>query len=333
MTVTALPARITRFPFPFRTDSYRYSTNVEPARVPVATEAGEWGATVVDVDDEYADELAQRERILAADPTRLTVLPHMRPACWDALHTVLRELAALRPDVMELRREGHDLLWRNDLLGVEQRFRDGDDDALPGGPLGFLGSQVQDDIVLLDQREGSLWADAGLVTFAADWSMHFDVGMRFLEVHGPVPRVHEEGIIPRAERFLMRLLPGQEYRRTNWTMSVDRRLDQSTEVYPAWGRDRRTIAEAPERELAERLQLRVEVQHLIRLGASGAVMFLIRTYMLSLAELAQVPAWRARFGHVLAELPDDMADYKGLTRFRHQAADWLLSPQSPPESS
>ncbi|MEV6056485.1 DUF3445 domain-containing protein [Streptomyces sp. NPDC052107] len=333
MTVTALPARITRFPFPFRADSYRYSTNVEPARVPVVTEAGEWGGAILDVDAEYADELAQRERILAADPTRLTVLPHMRPACWDALHTVLRELAALHPQVMELRREGHELLWRNDLLGVEQRFRDGEDDSLPGGPLGFLGSQVQDDIVLLDQREGSLWADAGLVTFAADWSLRFDVGMRFLEVHGPVPRVHEEGIISRAERFLMRLQPGQEYRRTNWTMSVDRRLDQSTEVYPAWGRDRRLIAEAPAQELAERLQLRVEVQHLIRLGASGAVMFLIRTYMLSLAELAQVSAWQARFGRVLAELPDDMAEYKGLTRFRHHAADWLLSPQSPPEPS
>ncbi|MGP4046108.1 heme-dependent oxidative N-demethylase family protein [Streptomyces sp. 2A115] len=331
MTVTALPTRIAGFPFPFRADAYRYSTNVEPARLPVLTEAGEWGAWILDIDDEYADELAQRQRILAADPTRLTVLPHMRPACWDALHTLLRELAAQYPDAMELRQEdggtgGGSYVWRNDLLGIEQRFTDGEDASLPGGPLGFLGSQIQDDIVLLDQREGSLWADAGLVTFAADWSMRFDVGMRFLEVHGPVPRVHEEGIISRAERFLMRLEPGQEYRRTNWTMSVGRRLDQSTEVYPEWGRDRRLAGEAPSAELAERLQLRVEVQHLIRLGASGAVMFLIRTYMVSLAELAQVPAWRARFGRVLTELPDDMADYKGLTRFRSRAADWLLSP-------
>ncbi|MBA4865641.1 DUF3445 domain-containing protein [Streptomyces sp. PSKA54] len=325
----ALSSRIAGFPFPFRADTYRYSTNVEPARVPVATEAGGWGGGILDIDGEYAAELAERERILAADPTRLTVLPHMGPACWDALRTLLRELAAQHPDVMELRRDGDELVWRNELLGIEQRFRDGDDDTLPGGPLGFLGSQIQDDIVLLDQREGSLWADAGLVTFAADWSLHFDVGMRFLEVHGPVPRVHEEGVISRAERFLMRLQPGQEYRRTNWTMSVDRRLDQSTEVYPLWGRDRRLIAEAPADELAERLQLRVEVQHLIRLGASGAVLFLIRTYLLSLAELAQVPAWRTRFGRVLAELPDDMAEYKGLTRFRRAAADWLLPDSCP----
>ncbi|MFF5011396.1 DUF3445 domain-containing protein [Streptomyces phaeochromogenes] len=326
--LSPLSPRITGFPFPFRTDTYRYSTNVEAARSPVATEAGGWGSGILDVDDEYAAELAARERILAADPSRLTVLPHMRPACWDALRTLLRELADLHPDAMELRRDGNHgdrFVWRNDLLGIEQRFRDGDDDSLPRGPLGFLGSQIQDDIVLLDQRDGSLWADAGLVTFAADWSLRFDVGMRFLEVHGPVPRVHEEGIISRAERFLMRLEPGQEYRRTNWTMSVDRRLDQSTETYPEWGRDRRLVAGAPADELANRLQLRVEVQHLIRLGASGAVLFLIRTYMLSLAELAQVPAWRARFGRVLAELPEDMAEYKGLTRFRRAAADWLLT--------
>jgi hypothetical protein len=59
------------------------------------------------------------------------------------------------------------------------------------------------------------------------------------------------------------------------------------------------------------------------------VLFLIRTYLVSLAELAQVPAWRTRFGRVLAELPDDMAEYKGLTRFRRAAADWLLTDFSP----
>lgn len=67
------------------------------------------------------------------------------------------------------------------------------------------------------------------------------------------------------------------------------------------------------------------MQHLVRLGHSGAVMFLIRTYLASLAELATVPAWRGRFGRVLAELPEDMADYKGLARFRGAAARWLLA--------
>jgi hypothetical protein len=164
--------------------------------------------------------------------------------------------------------------------------------------------------------------DAGLVTFAADWSLGFDVGMRFLEVHGPVPRIHEEGIIARVERFLMRLQPGEEYRRTNWSLTVDRRLDQSTEARPRWAPVRRDLLADPS-ELFRRLHLRVEVQHVLRLGHSGAVMFLIRTHLLAVRDL--IPAWRRRFGRVLAELPDDLADYKGLTGYRRELSHWLLT--------
>lgn len=321
MTDTMLSAHLARFPFPFREDTYRYSTNVEPARQFVPTEAGGWGEHVLDVDAAYEAELAERERILRRDPSRCTVLPHMRVAAWDALLTVLGELAATYPRQMSLRRDGDTYRWRNDLLGVEQEFVLGEEDSLPHDPLLFAGSQAQEDIVLLDQREDALWADAGLVTFAADWSLGFDVGMRFLEIHGPVPRVHEERIITRAERFLMRLEAGQEYRRTNWTMTVDRRLDTSTETYPEWGRDRRLVVTDP--ALPDRLHLRVEVQHLLRLPRSGAILFLIRTYLLSLTDLARVPAWRSRFASVLAELPDDLTDYKGLSRYRDAAAHWL----------
>jgi hypothetical protein len=313
--------RMARFPFPFPADSYRYSTNVEPARRRVATAAGSWGEQVIDVDAEYGAELALRREVLDRDPSRCQQLPHMRVAGWDALTTLLPELAAARPDAMSLARDGDRWTWRNGLLGTTATFTVGDDGTLPGGPLAFLGSQVQEDVVLLDQREGSLWADAGLVTFAADWSMGFDVGMRFLEVHGPVPRVHEAGVVQRAEQFLMRLQPGQEFRRTNWTMTVDRRLDSSTETYAEWARDRRLVVTDP--ALPDRLHLRVEVQHLIRLGVSNAVCFLIRTHLLSLRELGTVPQWRHRLAAVLTELPDDMAEYKGLTRYRGAAATWL----------
>ncbi len=57
MSTSTLPARIERFPFPFTQDQFRYSTNVEPARAPVQTAAGEWGRWMIDVDDEYEGEL------------------------------------------------------------------------------------------------------------------------------------------------------------------------------------------------------------------------------------------------------------------------------------
>ncbi|MFG1924590.1 DUF3445 domain-containing protein [Cryptosporangium sp. NPDC048952] len=314
---------ISSFPFPFRSDTFRYGTNVSRARLPVSTEVGSWGSGLIDVDAAYQAELAERARILRADPGRLAVRSAAIPACWDALLTVLRELSVSYSDVMSLDVFGASFRWRNKLLGVDVRFREGD--PLPGGPLGFLGSQIQDDIVLLDQREGALWMEAGLVTFAAGWSVAFDVGMTFTEIHGPVPRVHDSGVVARAERFIMRLQPGEEYRRTNWSATLDGRLDQSTEAWPEWGPERTAAGALVGSELARRLHLRVEVQHLIRLGHSGAILFLIRTYLASLAEIATVPAWRVRLGRVLAELPEDMASYKGLAPFRDAAAAWLLA--------
>ncbi len=318
-----LPERIRRFPFPFAGESYRYSANVEPANKNVQTDAGAWGAGLIDIDENYLQELADRDEILTRDPSRMQVLPHMRPAVWDTIATLLPTMAKEYPDIMSFHREGNSCRWQNKLQGLDVEFTVGDDDSLPMGPLRFLGSQIQDDIVLLDIRDNTMWLDAGLVSFAADWSFNFDVGMSFLEIHGPVPRVKEENIISRAEQFLMRLQPGEQFRRTNWTMTVGNRLDTSTETYPEWGPDRATIATDP--DMPDKLHLRVEVQHLIRLPHTGVLLFLIRSYLLPLRDIAKVPAWREKFGHVLAELPEDMAEYKGIVRYRKAASDWLLS--------
>ncbi|MCL8024622.1 heme-dependent oxidative N-demethylase family protein [Nocardioides bruguierae] len=320
-------ALVAGFPFPFPNPTYRYSTNVEPAGSAVVTPAGQWGDCVVDVDVEYAAELAERAEILERDPSRYAVLPHMRVACWDAMLCLMRELAAANPATMELT-----LLetgsrpryrWRNDVLGIDTTFTYGLESTLPAEPLAWIGQQVQEDVVLLDQREGELFGDAGVVTFAADWSFGFDVGMSFLEIHGPVPRLHAEGVITRAQAFLTRLHPGEVYRRTNWTLTIGRRLDVSTELYDQWGPDRESIQLLDDTAFGALVHLRTEVQHLIRLPESGAVMFLIRSYMLPLEEVARVEHWRTRAADVLEELPQDMADYKGIAKYRDRAVAWL----------
>ena len=323
MTAVALPARVARFPFPFPSETYRYSTNVEPAGTRAVTAAGSWGEDPVDVDEFYLGDLAERDRILGADPDRFQALPHMEAAQWEAMTTLMRMLADAHPGRFSLARDGDRWHWHNSELGWDQSFVVGVAGSLPEPPLRYIGRQVQEDVVLLDQREGALWGDAGLVTFAADWSLRFDVGMSFLQIHGPVPRVHEEGVIPRAQQFLMGLQAGQRYRRTNWTLTVDRRLDTATETYPDWGRDRRLLGEGPLADVGRRLHLRVEVQHLIRLGASNAILFLIRTHLLPFEDVALVPEWAQRLHDILVELPDDMADYKGIARTRGPGIDWL----------
>ncbi len=317
------PDLVASFPFPYTADSYRYSTNIAPARDAVATETGQWGQQVVDVDSEYHHEIAERRRILAADPSRHAVLPHMRVACWDTMLTLMSELARAYPATMSLRRDGDTWHWRNELLGMEQDFVVGDDSSLPCDPLAYIAGQVQEDIVLLDQRDGDLFADAGVVTFAAGWSFGFDVGMTFLEIHGPVPRLRETGVITRAREFLMRLQANDIYRRTNWSMTVGRRLDVSTEAVPEWLPDRQRLEAVDDEEFGRLIHLRVEIQHLIRLPESGAICFLIRSYMLPLADVATVEQWRVRTAAVLAELPDAMVEYKGLAAYRDRAVSWL----------
>jgi hypothetical protein len=303
------PPRVRTFPWPFAGDSYRYSANVEPAPNLRHTVTGGWGGTILDLDDQYEAELAERRAILQRDPSRFVELPHMRPAAWDALLWGLRELSAQEAD-MRLERAGADFIWTNDRLGQRQTFRYGVDGSLPAPPLVFLAGQIQDDIVLLDQREGQLWVDAGCVTFASNWSLSFDIGMSFLEIHGPVPHNYADGAIPRAERFLMRLQAGQPFRRMNWSTTAGHRLDTALDSYADWGASRQAMVEAE--DFAQVFHMRVEVQHLIRLPESGAIMFLIRTYLLPLSDILAVPPWARQFASVLGDLSDDIIEYKGL---------------------
>ncbi|MEX5262163.1 DUF3445 domain-containing protein [Kocuria sp. CPCC 205263] len=320
--MASLPERVRRFPFPFPHDQYMYSVNVEPARRLSPTAGGGWGDRIVEVDEFYLRDISARRVVLDRDPTRAAQMPHMRPGVWGTLHYLLGELAATYPEQMTYERTGDRCRWVNRLQQLDLSFEFGDDDSLPGGALRFISTQIQEDFALLDHREDALWLDAGVVSFAADWSMGFNVGLPFREIHGPVPRAAAMGIVERAEQFMINLQPGDPYRRTNWTMTVDRRLDTSTESYPEWARDRSLVGGDP--ALADRLHLRVEVQHLIKVPTTGALLFLIRTHLLSLRDLATVPAWRTRFGEVLRTLPEDLAEYKGIARFNDAAASWLL---------
>jgi hypothetical protein len=108
-------------------------------------------------------------------------------------------------------------------------------------------------------------------------------------------------------------------------MAIGRRLDLSLERYPEWAPDRRLPATVDDEEFGRLIHLRVEAQHLIRLAESGAICFLIRTYLLPLSDLVTVEPWRLRTAAVLAELPDDLADYKGFAPYRDRVVGWLRS--------
>lgn len=308
---------IARFPFPFDGDSYMYSVNLRRAGQGAP---GAWDEHWFDIDEHYTAEMELRATILREDPDRCLALPHMQDAQWDLLALIMERYSADYPEHFSLEREGAHWRWENRLLGQTQAFEFGKEDTLPLPPLEFIGRQAQGDWILMDQREGDLWLDAGILTFPADWSLKFDLGMSFEEWHGPVPLAHEKGIFTRAKEFLKRIQPDEPWQRLNWTLTIGRRWDTSSETYADWGADRATIT--PE-NVGEKVHLRVEVQVLPRLPRSHALVFQIRTYLISMNELVTNPAWARRLRRVLVSLPDEIAEYKGMSLYRDTVIDWL----------
>lgn len=308
---------ILRFPFPFPEDAYMYSVNIEPHVRGGASPAFE---SVFDVDEHYVAECRERAIVLDEDPSRCKVLPHMMTAQWDTLELIMESFAADYPEEFSLTKNGTIWTWENRPLGLKQTFTFGDAATLPCEPFEYITRQAQGDFTLQDQREDNLFVDGGMVTTQADWSLEFNVGMNFHEWHGPVPLARQIGVFDRALKYLLRLQYGRPARRLNWTMTINPRLDTSPENYPLWGGDRTTITP---QNVAEKVHLRVELQPLFRLPRSNAILFGIRCYLISVADLAKVAKWGKRLHRVLRDLPPDLVDYKGLTRFRQMVVDYL----------
>ena len=304
-TFSNSPEAIKRFPFPFDKDSYMYAVNMEP-HAPV--HPGSVYAKSFDVDEHYVSEMRDRALVLDDDPLRCQSLPHMTLAGWDLLELIMTEKAKDYPDLFELHRDGDNWHWINRPMNIEERFVFGDETTLPYGPMEYITRQAQGDFCVLDQRDGNLWMDAGMVTTQADWSLDFDIGMNFFEWHAPVPLAHEMGIFQRALKFLMAVQQGAPARRLNWTMTVNPLLDTSPENYHKWGIQKTTLT--PE-NIGAKQHLRVELQSFWRLPRSNALVFPIRCYLISLQDLVTEKKWARRLHRVLRDLPVELATYKG----------------------
>lgn len=308
---------IARFPFPFPEDKYMYSVNIEPA---VSRNPGSVFEHYFDIDEHYRAEVAERAIVLEQDPRRCIVMPHMETASWDALDMIMHHLAADYPAWFALECDGNRWHWTNRPLNIQQTFTFGDAATLPCPPLEYIMRQTQGDMALLDQRDGDLFMDAGVITGPADWSLAFDAGMSFRQWHSPVPLAHQAGIFERALKYLLAIQPGSPVRRLNWTLTIHPRLDTSSETWHLWGGERGHVT--PE-NVGDIVHLRVELQFMARLPRSHALMFGIRTFLCSMADLATNPEWARRLHRVMRDLPEPIAEYKGISRYRTTLVDWL----------
>jgi hypothetical protein len=311
-------AAIARFPFPFTSDAFMYSMNLQP-HIRTTTPVFE---AAFDIDEHYLSEHAERAATLEADPSRCQLHPAMKNAAWDTLALLMERLAADYPAHFSLAKQGAAWRWENRALALTQNFTFGDCATLPCNPLEYITRQTQGDFILLGQRDDNLFLDGGMLTSPADWSLTEKFGMSFHEFHAPVPLAHGLRVFDLALKFLRRMPADKPMRRLNWGLTVNPRIDLAPETKPIWGPEKATLTPA---NIGHKLCLRVELQTLHRLAPSAAILFGIRTYLLRFEELATRPDWVRRLHAVLATLHPDLLRYKAIAPYHRLALDYLAS--------
>lgn len=307
-------AEILRFPFPFKEDTYLNRLAIEAHDRSGETEAFQ---SYFDIDSHYLAMVSARHQTLLKDPSRYQTLPHMIEAQWEAMVFIMANLARDFPSRFSLQGEGGRYRWRNALLGIDHVFVLGDRDSLPADPFAYIGRQVQGDMVLLHPRDDTLYMDAALVTEAFHWSVNFIFGLDWAAIHGPVQQKPERAAIEAGRRMALRLHPDQPMRRVNWGTQTRPRLDMSMENRAASFGDQM-------RDLGQDFILRTEFQQLYRLPRTGAVLFCLRNYMASLADLARVPLWAMRLHRVLRDFSPELERFASLAH--REAAVAYLAP-------
>lgn len=300
-----------QFPFPFQDDTYRYSNNSRPLDPPYC----------LDMTQEYEGEIRLKRELLEKYPDRcFQSFPHTLEAQWEVLDMLVHEMAVIHPSSFSLLK--NDDLWTftNHRTGEEHRFVFGDASTLPCEPLDFIGRHIQEDLVLVMQRDGNLYMDAGQLCFPANWSIKFDLGMSYTEFHSPVPVFSDSGLAAKVRDFLMRMEAGKPWTRYNWTMTVDGRYDTFPENFDEWGPEREKVTAE---NAGETVYLRVEDQRLFRLPRSQAILFSIHTHLISLEELIQNEAWGVRLQKVLMDLPNYICEYKGFSGYKDEIIGYL----------
>ena len=232
-------------------------------------EPGDW----LRVDDAYAAQMAERDRLLAERRDAVHALSdRCRPAAAELLETVLETLPGLGFRV------GPDAVDRPDGVRVA---------VDRAQPLVTLGRLVQEDLCLLERAgdEGEHVLTGAVLCFPASWTLAEKFMKPLVAIHGPVA-VYDADIARRVQRLFDAIRPGQGLWRANALLYNDAALHHP-----------RTEAAPRVRPQGEAPFIRSERQCLTRLPQSGAVVFSIHTYLIRVESLTPDQA------QALAEFP------------------------------
>ena len=301
------------FPFPFGDSQvYKYSNNATPLSPQNA----------IELTDKYVDEIRLKRELLTNHPERCYQSSSQTiDAQWEIVDLILHNLVGFYPEQFKLEKRDEQWIFTNVQTKEIIAFTFGDRTTLEVEPLDFIGRHVQEDLLLMMQRDGDLFLDAGQLCFPANWSLYFNVGMTFKEIHSPIPGFQSDSLDDRILQFLMRIEAGTPWGRKNWSLMAGNKLDTSLETFAEWGQARKQVTKE---NVGKLVHLRVEVQKLFRLPKSNGILFTIHSHMLPLERFIQHTPWLEQFYAILHELPGFISDYKGISLYRHQVLEYLV---------
>ena len=248
----------------------------------------------IEIDEHHGDEIAAKARIMATNAaTALVALDDAEPECAEVADALAAHLRQRFP---------------GQFAGLEL------DASLH--PLDAIARQVQEDLVVMAERDGRMVFVAGSVCFPNRWDLRSKLGRTMSEVHEPVALLNEqlEGVI---DDVLRRLSPDRPMWRLGWGV-----IDTDDLYQPLDG----TAAPRPVHAPPAAHHLRIERETLTRHPNTGCILFTIRTHQMPLPDLRLVDAASAAaLADAIASMPDPIGDYKQLRHTGPAIAAWLRS--------
>ena len=181
-------------------------------------------------------------------------------------------------------------------------------------PIDAAGRLVQEDLCLVEEREGSWVMTAGSVCFPSHWRIHEKLGHSVATIHGPVHHYDDE-LRSRVDNFFGRLRVDRPVWRRNVSIhnhrrTVPTRTPRNAGVVRRWCRE---------------LWLRSEYRDAASPARTGGVLFTIKTQQCEVDRLRARPDVAQALGAKLAALEPELERRGDRVPFPKWLPGWLAA--------
>ena len=261
------------------------------------------------LDNKYVEEQKLRSYLLDHKHEGVTqALPGSEEACAEVLECVVVFLTKRYPNLFS---------YTNEKTHVHNSVTNRTFKIVPPYDIPPLevAAQLAMDLNILIQGAGpdpeQHYLIASYSMAPAGWYLQERIGWPLYKIHGPVP-LWEDKLRKSVEKFFGRLRVDEPVVRHNFFVQMTDVLFQQEPF----------ASERPQSLSIDDVRIRHERQTLRRLPKTGAILFMVRTYMMPITELQGEPEAVRDFLRAVRAMPEEMASYKGRPIWGEVVENW-----------